>query len=117
MPGVGEPVSSMCCRHGVRHDDELCCECGVVHRNEYGSASLVDVLLVSGAAIVVVAVLAVCTYLGVTADDGTKLLVGISLGLAALVVLRWAITHEHDDVEPAPWMRPGTFSNNEPKEQ
>lgn len=114
--GVDEPVAGVCCRCRVRHDDELCCACGIVHRgDEDGRSSLAEVLLVSASAVAVGAVVAVCAVLS-SSSDTTKLLAAIVLVLLSIPAIRWALTlDEHDSSAPA-WMQPGTFRNTEPKE-
>lgn len=114
-PGVDVPVAGVCCRCRVRHDDELCCACGVVHRGY--EAGVGDVLLVSCTAIGLGVVLAVCAKLGTSASDGTKLLVAIPLALAPLVVLRWVVKLDDEQLDTPPWVGPGSFRDTEPKEQ
>lgn len=54
--GYMEPTSGVCCRHRVRHDDRLCCECGVEHRgDEYGRVEWAFVALCSALGALVLA--------------------------------------------------------------
>lgn len=112
--GVDEPVAGVCCRCRLRHDDELCCACGVVHRGYEAGVS--DVLLVSVTAVALGGVLAVCARLS-SSSDSTKLLAALVLVALFVPAIRWAMKVDEPHDTPPPWVGPGSFRNNEPKEQ